>query len=308
VNSDVRRGQTAVVVVNYRSHRLIQDNLRPLVLGDEFRVVIIDNRSTQEEAVAVRSLAAAAGWDAIALDTNGGFASGVNAGLQHAFAAGCTSVVLLNPDVVITEATLAALRHHVTANPTDVVSPVVRTPARVGRGFSLLDLHHGAVRAEAATRLRYGDSARIERWLPATCLAAHRDLLTNAGGLADAYFMYWEDIDLCRRCALAGATLVLRDDLEVYHDELGTQNRATPAAKSALYYRYNCRNRLLFAARNLARRDVLRWMLWTPAVSWRILMQGGRRQLIASPRLLWAAIRGSFEGLTIATRALADRR
>jgi N-acetylglucosaminyl-diphospho-decaprenol L-rhamnosyltransferase len=308
VSSDAESGPTAVVVVNYRSHGLIRDNLAPLALGDGFRVVLVDNRSTSEEAAAVRSLAAAAGWDAIELETNDGFASGVNAGLRHAFATGCTSAVLLNPDVVVTESTLEALRRHVTTNPTDVVSPVVRSPARAGRGFSVLDLRHGAVRAEAATRLRRGDSSRTERWLPATCLAVHRELLTKTGELADEYFMYWEDIDLCRRCATVGGTLVLRDDLEVYHAELGTQQRATPAAKSALYYRYNCRNRLVFAARNLARRDVLRWMLWTPVVSWRVLMQGGRRQLVASPRLLWAAVRGSVEGLAVATRALVDRR
>jgi GT2 family glycosyltransferase len=308
VNDDAHRGQTAVVVVNYRSHRLVESNLAGLKLGAEFRVVLVDNQSTADEAAAVRALAATTGWDAIVLDSNRGFAAGVNAGVRHALTAGCESVVLLNPDVTLSERTLHALRAHVADAPDAVVSPVVRTPARVSRGFSVLDLHHGAVRAERAVRLGRGDSGRTQRWLPATCLALHRDLLERVGELDDEYFMYWEDIDLCRRCSAAGATLVLREDLEVCHDELGTQRRAAPHAKSPLYYRYNCRNRLVFAARHLSGRDVLRWIYWTPVVSWRILMQGGRRQLLASPSLLWPVVRGSAEGVGLAVRGLLGRR
>lgn len=296
------------MVVNFRSCQLLRDNLAVLGLDGDFRVVVVDNRSTAAQASAVRSLAGSHGWDAITLDTNGGFASGVNAGLDHAFATGCTSAVLLNPDVAIDATTLVALRAHVLAHPGDVVSPAVGAGTRTARGYPVVDLRHGSVRAESTGRRRLGDSDRVERWLPATCLAIHRDLLAAAGPLAEEYFMYWEDVELCRRCVAAGGRLVLRDDLAVHHDELGTQRRATPAAKSALYYRYNCRNRLVFAARNLRRREVLRWMAWTPVASWRILMQGGRRQLIVSPGLLWAAVRGSAEGLARAASALVGRR
>jgi len=46
----------------------------------------------------------------------------------------------------------------------------------------------------------------------------------------------------------------------------------------------------------------------TPAVSWAILMQGGRRQLLHSPRPLFAMLAGTASGLLWAGRALLSGR
>jgi N-acetylglucosaminyl-diphospho-decaprenol L-rhamnosyltransferase len=307
VSSEGHHGPTAVVVVNYRAHQLLERNLAPLQLGPDFTVVVVDNYSSATEAAAAEALAKRSGWEFVARADNRGFAAGVSAGLQHACAQGCESFVLLNPDVVIAADTLHELRAQVTEAPDTVVSPLVATPTRRPRGFPVVDLRHGGIRSEHAARRR-GDSARVERWLPATCLALHRSLLERIGELDETYFMYWEDLDLCRRCVVAGGRLVLRDDLEVLHDELGTQRTGGVAAKSALYYRYNARNRLIFAVRQLDTRSVLRWIAWTPVISWRILLQGGRRQLLHSAQPLLAIVRGSVEGVAFALSGLVRRR
>jgi hypothetical protein len=92
--------------------------------------------------------------------------------------------------------------------------------------------------------------------------------------------------------------------VQVVHDEGGTQARADDRVKSAGYYRYNCRNRLLFASLNLDRRTLLRWLLTTPVNSWEILMRGGRRQLLHSPTVLWSAVRGSLAGVGLVLQRL----
>ena len=134
-------------------------------------------------------------------------------------------------------------------------------------------------------------------WLCGACVVVHEELLARIGGYDESYFLYWEDVDLGFRAVAAGATVVLREDLVAVHDEGGTHGPRQGRAKSALYYRYNCRNRLLFAARNLDRRGLLCWVLATPAVSWEILLRGGRRQLLQTPSLLGAAARGALAGL-----------
>ena len=91
------------------------------------------------------------------------------------------------------------------------------------------------------------------------------------------------------------------------HDEGGTQGERRGTAKSAIYYRYNCRNRLLFAAHNLPTRGQLRWLLRTPKASIEILLRGGRRQLVQSARPLLATLRGTLEGLGLLARAWARR-
>lgn len=289
----------AIVVVNYGSHRLLADGLAGVALPDAgFQVVVVDNFSSVAEQAAVRRLCARHDWALVPLDHNAGFGAGVNAGVRHALAGGAGSVLMLNPDVDLHPNVLSALREQVRSDPDSLVSPrLLTSDGEVEFAGSMLDLSEGRLGRRVA-------SPAATAWLPATCLAVHRDLLERVGGFDEPYFLYWEDVDFSYRCSRAGARLVVRDDLAVVHVGRGTQGVQRGRAKSTLYYRYNCRNRLLFAARHLPRRQLAGWMLRTPAASWRILLQGGRRQLLHSPRPLFAALAGTTAGLGIAVRAL----
>jgi hypothetical protein len=64
---------------------------------------------------------------------------------------------------------------------------------------------------------------------------------------------------------------------------------------------------LLFAAQHLPTRSLVRWILLTPRESWQVLLRGGRRQLLHSPRPLIATVRGSLEGLGLALAELLRR-
>ena len=142
-----------------------------------------------------------------------------------------------------------------------------------------------------------------EPWVPGTCLAVHEQLWERLGGFDDAYFLYWEDVDLSHRCLVAGGSVVTRGDLEVVHSVGGTQG----GAKSAVYYRYNCRNRLLFAARHLPSPLLLRWLARTPRYTRQVLLRGGRRQFVQQPSLVLAAVSGTAAGTTLAARELLAR-
>lgn len=300
-----RDGATAVIVVNFGSHQLLSKALGAAELtGSDFRVVVVDNATTKAEREAARTLCTLHGWDFTALPTNGGFGAGMNVGLRRALELGAASFVLLNPDVQVGGSVFSQLREHVHADPYAVVSPVLRAESgRVEFSGSTLDLADGRIRGSAG--LPDAESSGTARpWLPATCLALHRELLAGVGPFYEPYFLYWEDVDLTYRCGQAGARLVVRHDLEVVHVGGGTQGSRRGPAKSNRYYRYNCRNRLIFAARHLDRRRIVRWMMHTPAASWRIVLQGGRRQLLRSPGPLLAAVSGSVSGLAIAARAL----
>ncbi len=105
--------------------------------------------------------------------------------------------------------------------------------------------------------------------------------------------MYWEDVELSHRCQRAGARLLVRQDLRVVHEVGGTQG----AGKSALYRYYNCRNRLLFARRNLSRTQALGWLRWTPRYARRVLLHDGRRAVLRCPlRTMLPVLAGSLAG------------
>lgn len=297
------RPPVAVIVVNYGSHALLRDNLPHAAQWPGARIVVVDNRSDTAERVAITRLAGDRQWELVTLPDNGGFARGVNAGARRARDLGCTGVVLVNPDASVPVGVIDALREQVHDDPSTVVSPylVDSTGSPVFTG-SDLDLRSGHL----------GDGSGAPRgatrpWLTGACLAVSLELFERLGGFDERYFLYWEDVDFSYRALVAGARLVVRADLVVVHDEGGTQGR-TGRAKSAVYYRYNARNRLRFAANNLTRADIVRWMLRTPAESTEILLRGGRRQLVESPWPAVAIVRGSLEGLGLALVALLRRR
>ncbi|MFC7623342.1 glycosyltransferase [Microlunatus sp. GCM10028923] len=299
--------RSAIVIVNFGSHRLLAAAAADPanVLAQPGRmIIVVDNRSGPEERAAVRRLAAEQGWQLVPQPDNRGFAAGVNAGVRRAIELDAETVILLNPDAVLAPATADALLRHCRSNPDDLVSPrLVDSAGKPYFSGAFVDLATGAIKSwRAEPEQGYADELVLPSlpdrfgWLTAACLTLSVELWQRAGGLAEDYFMYWEDVDFSVRCARAGARLVLRNDLVAVHDEGGTQRSAGPA-KSDLYYRYNCRNRLLFARRLLGRRQRLRWLVATPAQSWQIYLRGGRRQLLSHPLGLLAAVRGTLAGL-----------
>ncbi|SNR41407.1 glycosyltransferase [Blastococcus mobilis] len=298
-------GLLGVVVVNYASSHLLATHLAATDLaGQPVVVVVVDNWSSAAERAAIETLAAEQGWHLVAMPDNPGFGAGVNAGIRAARAAGCVCFLLLNPDAAVPGEVVAELRRHVLREPMALVSPRIRTSD--GADFfsgSRLFLDSGRIRGRQTAGGRISSGPAVE-WVTAACLALHDDLLRRAGDFDESYFLYWEDVEFSYRCRSVGGFPVVRNDLEAVHDAGGTQGPTPGRAKSALYYRYNCLNRLRFAARHLPRGRLLRWVLTTPAVSREILLRGGRRQLLRQPALVFAAVRGACAGLLLAGAAL----
>lgn len=291
-----------IIVVNFASHRLIAENLGSLALDqDKARVVVVDNFSSSSERIAVKSLADDRGWTLIELQDNRGFGAAVNVGVREAIHLGCACFLLLNPDATASVAVIEALRERSLREPKELISP--RIIASDGSPYfegSWLNLSSGRIRGRLPDDIQ---PEHYREWLTGACLVFHQQMWDQVGGLDEAFFLYWEDVDFSYRCAQAGAALTVASSLVAIHDEGGTQQR-TGRAKSALYYYYNCRNRLLFATRHMSRGTALRWMLVTPRESWQILMRGGKKQLLYSPDLLIAAAKGSIAGVRLAFRAL----
>ncbi len=287
-----------VVVVNFASHSLLEDLPRS-VCGHY--VVVVDSFSSDDERDAVARVASRHGWDLCLLEENHGFGAAVNEGVRRAAEAGCDVLLLLNPDAAVAPDVVDELARQVRDDPTVVVSPRIDRPD--GRAWfrgSDLDLRTG--------RTRTTQQPTTCPWLTATVLALHVSAWGSVGGFDPDYFMYWEDVDLSYRLRRAGARLVVRQDLTAVHAVGGTQD-GVGHAKSALYYRWNCRGRLLFAAKHLPPRSALRWVLGAPAYAREVLYRGGRRQLLDVRGTLLPAAAGTLDGIrAVAGAAVRGRR
>ncbi len=293
----------AIVVVNYGSHELLETNLtRVARSARDATVVVVDNFTTDSERQTVAGLAATERWTAVLLPTNSGFGGGINRGVEAARAAGATSFLLLNPDAHLDRASIQALLARSVAEPMALISPRVLTPAGTP-WFDGADLYLRDGVSRARRKREQHPDERIHPWLSGACLIVSEVLWTRIGGFDEEYFLYWEDVDLSFRVVQAGGTLVVADDAVAIHDEGGThgEDARTPGSrgKSSIYYYYNVRNRLLFAARHLPTRDRRRWMLGALPAAWDILMQGGKRQFRHPIAPLCAAVRGTVHGLRL---------
>jgi GT2 family glycosyltransferase len=241
-------------------------------------------------------------WCILEQHQNLGFGAGVNIGFRAAVADGCDVLVTLNPDARLTSDVLDALVAQAIETPTALIAPrLVDSMGGVFFSGSTLDLRSGRLRSGFAKGNRH-----CVDWVTAACLVVHARGWAASGGFDPDYFLYWEDVDFSYRSWQAGLDLVVRHDLIALHDEGGTQDGGR-RRKSNLYYRYCCRNRLLFAAKQLPVGKRVRWLLMTPRESAAIYLRGGRRQLLTSPSGALAAAHGTIEGVGLLLRSLPRR-
>lgn len=300
---------TAIVVVNYGSHELLRSNLLPVTTGpDAPRAVVVDNWSSPEERRAITALASEVGWATVLPEANEGFGRGVNLGVRAALDGGADRVLILNPDATLDRASLNRLVDAVSMEPWTAVAPLIVD----GDGRSVfwgyrVDLTDGAVRSPRAATIA---GHRHEDWLTGACLAVSRELWEATGGMAEDYFLYWEDVDFSLRVRQAGGRLVNDTKAVARHVEGGTQTGHTDVTRhSSGYYYWNVRNRLRLGAHWARREELRRWVVRTPQESWAILMRGGRRQMATHPGLtILPMLRGARDGLRDVHRIRFGRR
>lgn len=304
---DATMAPLAVVVVNYGSSALLDSNLLALSRAvPDATIVVVDNLSTEQERARVGELARREGWALELPGSNLGFGAGMNLGVERARAEGATTFLLLNPDATLDAASLYRLRRRSQQAPLALLSPRVTRPDG-SPWFSGADLYLDEGRLRSPRRRAEHPGARREAWLSGACLLVTAELWGLVGGFAEEYFLYWEDVDLSHRVLAAGGTLEVVDDAVAAHAEGGTQGGEGGAGepKSATYYFYNIRNRMLFARRNLGPAEQRAWARLIVPVAWETLMQGGRRQLLRSPGLAISALRGVRAARRIARAAAA---
>lgn len=304
LGTDRGHRQLGVIVVNYGTHRLLAEGLSGAQAAAA-RIVVVDNAHSPPEREAVTALCRERGWDLVPMATNAGFGAAANAGASEAIRRGCDTLLILNPDARIDAKGCRRLADLAREHPRSLISPqILRPDGSVWFRGSAVDPRSGRVAAVTGAFI-----SGPESWLTGACLAIAASFWAELGGFAGGYFLYWEDVDLSTRCVRAGGTLILAPDVTAVHEVGGTQTSADGRgrAKSRVYYRYNTRNRLLYAARLLPTGQLWSWVMRTPAESAAILLRGGRRQLVNSPGVLWSAVAGSTAGLGLALAELGRR-
>jgi GT2 family glycosyltransferase len=235
------RPSLSVLIVAWNNREELRRTLPALLSelreGDE--LIVVDNASPDDSAAVVRELAPAA--RVVRTGRNLGFAGGCNAGAAEARG---DLLVILNPD----------------AAPRPGFGEAIRRPWRAGRGWAAwqaLVAEAGGTEINSAGNpvhftgivwagmhgrpLGEAPPAGEVVALSGACLAIPLATWREAGGFAERFFMYHEDVDLSIRLRLAGGTLGIEPAAIVDHDyEFGANEHK---------WRWLERNRLAFLIR-----------------------------------------------------------
>lgn len=205
------------------------------------QIIVVDNESTDgTEALARRAGAT------VVRCRRGGYGAGINAGAQHASG---THLAVLNPDVRFqADDVVPRLMKHFEDPSVAIAAPALRlldgrlqdSARRTPTPLDLLirrriDRDRGAIRIA-------GDVD----WVVGACFIVRRDVWDALGGFDERYFLYFEDVDLCRRARRAGWSVRFDPSIVAEHAWSGASRKSITAAAT----RHHIRSAARFFANN----------------------------------------------------------
>lgn len=237
----------SVVIVNWNVRELLRDCLRSLKECPddvETEIVVVDNASDDGSAAMVRE--EFPDVKLLALNENAGYAAGNNRGIE---ASSGRHVLALNPDVLIRPGALWAMVKALDANlRVAAVGPLnldederPRTSARRFPTTSAMLYQHTLLRLVRPMKTLYRDykmrdfgwdrELSIDQPMGAA-LGAKRSALERIGGWDEAFFMYFEEVDLCRRIKDLGMEILFLPQSRIVH--LGGRSTAQVRSKKQM--------------------------------------------------------------------------
>jgi len=210
-----------VVVVTWNQCETTLQCLESLIqmVYPRFRIVVVDNGSTDETAETIRSRFP--GVEIIVNERNLGYPGGCNVGLRYALERGAEYIFAINNDVLVDPLILDELVREITPD-VGIMAPKVyfaHDPKRiwsVGGRQNHLTLE---MRCRGDGELDQGQwNEVLERDYLIGC--AHlfsRSLLREIGLLDAGYFLYYDDLDICIRARQAGYRLLMVPRARMWH-------------------------------------------------------------------------------------------
>ncbi len=223
----------SIIVVNWNVRELLRrclEHIPQAVDGLLYEVIVVDNASTDGSQTLAEAFPHLR-W--IQNDENVGFTRANNQGIQVARG---RYLCFLNPDTEPQPGSLATLAHYLEAHPrVGIVGPQLRYPdgSLQPSRYRFPTLMSALLESTPIAwhwpnnpwSRRYHcadlppDRAHEVDWLNGACLMVRREVITQVGGFDEGFFMYSEELDLCRRARDAGWRIVYIPEARVIHHE-----------------------------------------------------------------------------------------
>ena len=228
--TDGKAARTSISIVSHGQGELVDHllaDLAPIRKIADLEIIVTNNIP---ESHALRNLDGD-GTPAILIENMRPLGFGANHNQAFARSSGEWFCVV-NPDIRLLGDPFPALIECALAQRTTLVSPAVVAPngevedhARAFPTFA--NLIHRRTRAGAgAARYNPGDPAFIVDWVAGMFMLFARERYAALGGFDEQFFMYCEDIDLCRRGWAQGGAVAVCPAVSVVHDARRASGRS----------------------------------------------------------------------------------
>lgn len=292
--AETAQPDVSVVIVNWNVRDLLRRCLASIAGSDDLfvagaagtaghwtaEIIVVDNASSDGSAA---MLAREFPWmQVIANAANAGFTRANNQGLA---VSGGRYALFLNPDTELSAGALAAMLAFAEANPSvGILGPQLRygdgSPQSSRRRFPTLATFfvestvvqqwwpRNRVLARYYVLDRPDDAISRVDWVVGACMLVRRALLDQIGGFDEGFFMYSEELDLCRRAVQVGWQVVYFPPAVVTHYE-GKSSEQVVAARHIRFFSSRVRYVRKYhgaAAAALVRSFLLLTFVWQWAV------------------------------------------
>ncbi len=246
----MREPSLLAIVLNYRTPDMTlkaAEAVREALEGLHAELVIVDNDSADGSFEKMTAHVAEQGWDVRVMQAgrNGGYGAGNNFGIMAGLSDGTRPdyYYILNSDAFPARDAIRLLKDYLVANPAvgfagsyihgpdgDAHVTAFRFPTALGE-------LEGAARFGPLSRLLRNhivplpvpDETVMVDWLAGASLMMRAETLEQIGLFDEAYFLYFEETDLCLRAARAGwATVYLRESEVAHIGSVSTGMRRWP--------------------------------------------------------------------------------
>lgn len=197
--------EIGVVVVTYNNEKTIEATLRSLLAQRISDIVVVDNASTDNTVKRIQSART------IKNTENRGFAVAANQGANN-----LTNpyILFLNPDAELKSSLISALEMFAQDSKLAIVGLLLENTLGKPELFSYgLEPTLGHM----ITRKFISSVARQPQWVSAGAVIVRRTAWEELKGFDERFFMYWEDVDLCRRAHERNWKIALAPTIQVKH-------------------------------------------------------------------------------------------
>lgn len=229
--------ELSVIIVNYNVYEDVckcVESVHRNISVATYEVIVVDNNSPDFDIRKITAFFPNA--SVLQLSSNRGFGTANNAGMH---AARGDNILILNPDVMLTDNSLPVLLGYLERNPeVGVVAPIIRKPdssidyydpffhsiySRTLNQFGLpffvsrKIVHRKRIYGFFDKKISDGEPFQVDQVMGA-CMLVRREILEKVGGFDERFFLYEEESDWQLRIRKAGWSIVIVPGASVIHN------------------------------------------------------------------------------------------